>query len=192
MTGQNTPVCLIRVIQYSYIHKSTKAQRALKAVWQVKSFVFITISDGFCAPILILYYNVSLPRSRLTPLPLHPTSSSRTPSPHTRSPSSPLISPTPPSKYKQTNNKMMSTPNIAPLVVPAVARSLKNIAPSSQNNSISGPPDLSIFGPPNPSISGPPDPNQLSNNIPTLSSNQVCPAQPNYLRLQELQNKCFQ
>merc|ERR1712107_423738 len=85
-------------------------------------------------------------RSRLTPL-APPTTSSRSPSPYTRSPSSPLISPTP-SKYKQTNNKMMTTPNIAPIVVPAVARSLKNIAPSTQNNSISGPPDLSISGPP--------------------------------------------
>merc|ERR1712107_262214 len=125
-----------------------------------------------------------------------PLLSSSSPSPHsqsrlTRSPSSPLISPTP-SKYKQTNNKMMTTPNIAPIVVPAVARSLKNIAPSTQNNSISGPPDPSISGTPNPSISGPLDPSWPSNNIPTLSSNQVGPAQPNYLRLQELQNKCFQ
>ena len=102
---------------------------------------------------------------------------------------------TPPTKYKQTNNKMMTTPNIAPIVVPAVARSLKNIAPSTQNNSIFGPPDPSISGLPDPSITGPPDPSRPSlrnNNIPTLSSNQVGPAQPNYLRLQELQNKCFQ
>ena len=76
MTGQNTPVCLIRVIQYSYIHKSTKAQGALKAVWQVKSFVFITISDGF-ERVPCPYFDSVL--QRLTPqVPPHPAA----PPPH--------------------------------------------------------------------------------------------------------------
>merc|ERR1711974_333712 len=92
-------------------------------------------------------------RSRLTPLPLQQSASSRTWAPHNqhRSPSSPLLSSSP-----------------SPTVVPAVARSLKNIAPApSRANNL---PPSSIH---------------------TVSANQIAPAQPNFLRLQELQNKCY-